>query len=105
MCLPCNFHDEADAHARISICTAEAVDNIQLLVGQFIDSKILAYSPCLFCSYMVIVRIFRSCPPDSVLGILIHNDEFIFRRTAGVDTCHNIDSAKLCELTFIETFK
>ena len=105
MCLPCDFHDEADSHAGVFIGAAEAVDNIKLLLGEFLDGEFLAGSPCLFAGYVVVVRIFRRRPPDSVLGILIHNDEFIFRRTACVDTCHNINSAELCELTFVKTFK
>jgi len=54
---------------------------------------------------MIIILVFIRCPPYSVLGILIHNDELIFRRTTCVNTCHNIDSAKVTFLTLFIAFK
>ena len=79
VCLPCNFHDETDRHTCVFVSAAESVNNEQSLIGECFDRKVLYRIPCFFCCRMVVVRIFLSCPPYSVLGILIHNDIFIFR--------------------------
>ena len=54
---------------------------------------------------MVIVLVLIGCPPNCVLGVLIHNDIFVFRGTSCVDTCHYIDSTKLTDLTLLKSFK
>ena len=49
---------------------------------------------------MVIILVLIRSPPYSVLRLVIHNDEFVFRRTTGVDTCHNVHCTKLTNLAF-----
>ena len=44
---------------------------------------------------MVIIRILRCGPPNRILGLLVHNDEFVFGRTSGINTCHNVYRTKL----------
>ena len=54
---------------------------------------------------MVIILIFVRCPPYGVFRILIHYDIFVFRRTSGINTCHNVNSAKLADLSFFKALK
>ena len=79
MSLPCNFHDETDRHAGVGVGAAECVYYEKSLVGEFLKSDIFNSVPCLNGSRMVVVLVFIGCPPYSVLGILVHNDEFVFR--------------------------
>ena len=79
MSLPCYFHDETDRHAGVGVGAAECVYYEKSLVGELLESDILNSVPCLNRSRMVVVLVFVGCPPYSVLGILVHNDEFVFR--------------------------
>ena len=45
--------------------------------------------------------IFFRIPPYGIVRIGIVNDEFVLRRTSGVDTGHYINSAKFSFLTFV----
>ena len=54
---------------------------------------------------MVIILIFIRSPPYGISGIVIFYDEFVFRGTTGVDTCHNVDSTKFADLSFFKTFQ
>ena len=55
--------------------------------------------------WMVVVFVLVRSPPYSIFGVLINNDEFIFWRTSGVDTSHNVNSTKLADLTFFVAFQ
>ncbi len=103
VCLPGYFHNEADSHTCIFICTAECINYIELLVGEFFKSQLLQLSPVLFRQFMIVIRIFRRIPPDSIFGVFVHDNVLILRRTACINTCHNIDGTKLCQLTFFVT--
>ena len=103
--LPCHFHDEAHSHAGVFVGTAEAVHYIELLVRELLYGKLLASSPCFFRSLLVVVGIFGGSPPYGVLRFLVENDELVFRRTAGVDTCHHVDSAEFGHYATLEAFE
>ena len=105
MCLPSYFHDEADCHSGVLVSAAESINYEKSLSGKFLKSELLAGFPCFLSSGMVVIGIFGSVPPNSVLGLVIHNDELIFGRTSGINTCHNVNSAKLGELTLVITGK
>ena len=85
--------------------TAEAIYNIQLLVRKFLLGDFLNGGPSLLGSAMVIVLIFIRSPPNSVVRILVVNDELVLRRTSGVDTSHYVYGAKLGFLAFFVTYE
>ena len=99
MCLPSNFYDEADSHAGVFVGTAESIYNVEFLVGQFLFSDFFQSVPGFRRSSVVIVVIILGIPPNSVMGSLIVNDEFIFRRTAGENTSLYVNSAQFGNLT------
>ena len=105
VCLPCNLYDEADSHTGIPVRAAECINNEQSLVGQLLLSDLLNLCPCSCGHRMVVVLIFIRGPPYGILGIFIHNDILIFRRTSCVDTSHYVYCAKLSNLTPLVTFQ
>ena len=105
MCLPSNFNDETDSHTSISVSTAECVNYEKFLIGKFFFCNFFTSVPSFLCCRMVVVLVFIRSPPNCIFGVLIHNDEFIFRRTSCIDTCHNVNSAKFCFLSYFEAFK
>ena len=105
VCLPCHFHDETDGHAGVFVGAAESVHHIQFLVGKLFLSDFLDHIPGFLAGRMVVVFVFIRSPPYSVLGILIHNDEFVFGRTSGVFAGHNVHCAQFADLTFLITFQ
>ena len=54
---------------------------------------------------MVVVLILLGSPPNGVLGVLVHDDVLILRRTAGVDTSLYVYSAELSVLTNLVALK
>ena len=105
MCLPCNFHNEADRHTGILVCSAECVHNVKLLSRKLIQGNLLYCLPRFLCSRMIIIFIFVRGPPYCIFGILINYNELVFRGTPGVLTSHNIDCAKLAHLSFFKPFQ
>ena len=105
MSLPSNLNDETDSHSCILVCTAESINYEKSLVGELFLSDILNNSPCSFCHRVVVVLVLVCCPPNCVLGVLIHNDVLIFRGTTCKDTCHNVNGIKLSNLTNLITCK
>ena len=105
MCLPCYFNDETNSHTGICICSTESIYNKKSFVRKFFLCNIFYGSPCFFCHRMVIVCIFIRCPPYCVFGILIHNNVLVFRRTSGINTCHNVYCTKLCFLSYFISLK
>ena len=101
VCLPCNFHNEAHCHAGILIGAAESVHNEEPLAGELLSGQILYGSPDFLSHGVVVVGILRSCPPDGVLGVCIHNDVLVLGGTAGVDTSHYVYGIELCESSYI----
>ena len=105
MCLPCNFNDEADSHARILVCATESIDYIEFLVGELFLGDFLQCSPSFRRCRMVIIFVFIGSPPYSVFRSLVLNNEFVLRGTASVNTCHDIYCTELSELTLLISFK
>ena len=105
VCLPCDLNDEADCHAGVLVGAAECIYDIELLAGELFPCDVLEDRPVLLGERVVVVGILGCCPPDSVLGVLVHDDIFVFRRTAGEDTGHDVDCVELCELAFLIAFK
>ena len=102
VCLPCHFHDETDCHARVFVCAAECIDNVEFLVGKLVDSDFLHRFPCFLACRMVVVLVAFGSPPHRVLGVVVHDDEFVLWRAAGVDARHNVDCAEFAHLTFLK---
>ena len=105
MCLPCNFNDETHAEACCGVRAAEAVHYIELLAGEFLECEVFQHVPGFNRSLFVVVLVFVGCPPYGVLACFIVNDEFVLRRTSGVDTSHYVYSSELGFLSFLETFE
>ena len=103
MCLPSYLDDETDCHTGILVCATESINNIQLLVRKLLDCQLFYGFPCFLSSRMVVILVLIRSPPYSVLRVLIHNDEFVFWGTTGVDTCHNVHCTKLADLSFLIT--
>ena len=100
VCLPGNFHDETDRHAGIL-----SIYNIQLLIRELLQSNVLYCLPGLFGSGMVVVLILIGGPPHGVLGILVHNDEFVFGGTSRIDTGHYVNCSQFADLSFLVSLK
>ena len=105
MCLPSNFHDEADGHAGVLVGAAERVNYIQLLVAQFADSQILDGLPDLLRHGMVVVLVRVGGPPHGVLGVVVNDDILVFGGAAGVDAGHNVDGAQFADLADLIAFQ
>ena len=103
--LPCHLHDEADGHAGILVSTAESIHDEQSLVAQFLHGNILDSRPNGLIHRMVVVLILVGSPPHGVLGVLVHDNILVLRRTAGVDTGHHIDGAQLGDLADFIAFQ
>ena len=101
MRLPGNFHDEADSHPRILIRPAERVYHVELLAGKFLLRDGLELAPGLLACRMVIILVLIGCPPNGVLGILIHDDVFVLGGTTGKFSGHDIDGTKLADLALL----
>ena len=54
---------------------------------------------------MVVVLVLVGSPPHGVLGVLVHNDELVLGRTAGVDAGHNVHSTQLADLALFVAFQ
>ena len=105
MSLPSNFHDETQFQARVRISTAECINNIQFLVRKFFSCQFFNGFPAFFVYRFVVVFIFVRSPPYCIFAGSIFNEEFIFRRTTGVNTCHYVYSAQFSYLTFFKAFQ
>ena len=103
--LPSNFHDEANSETRVLVGAAESIDNEETLVREFLLGKILHNSPSRFRHGVVVVLVTFGGPPNGVLGVLVHNDELILGRTAGVDTRLHVHSAEFGHLTLFVSFE
>ena len=103
--LPCNLDDETDCHTGIFVRSAERVYDIKFLAGKLFERDILNRFPRFLRCGMVIVLVFVRSPPDGVFGIIVYDDEFVFRRTTRVNTRHNVDGAEFADLTFFITFE
>ena len=103
--LPSHFNDETDRHAGILVGPTERIYDKKSLVGKLFQRDFLHGIPCFLTGRVVIVLIFIRGPPYGILGILVHNDEFILGRTPRIDTGHNINRAKLTHLSLFIAFQ
>ena len=103
--LPCNFHYEADCHARVFIRAAECVHDVKFFAGKFVHGDFLDGVPRFDGCGMVVVFVFVRSPPYGVFGIIVHNDEFIFWRTTCINTRHDVYSAEFADLSFFITLQ
>ena len=91
--LPSYFHDETYFHTSSFVSTTESINNEQTFAGKLFYSFSFQVSPSFFSTWFVIVFIFFGSPPYRISRSFILNEEFIFRRTTGIDTCHHVHSA------------
>ena len=105
VCLPGHFHDETHCHAGILVGAAESIHDVQALVGQLLLSDLLDSLPSLLGSGVVVVLVLIAGPPHGVLGVLVHHDELVLGRTAGVDAGHHVHSTQLADLTLLVAFQ
>ncbi len=99
--LPGHLHDETHGDAGVLVGTAEGVDHEEFLVAELLLGKVFHLGPHSLAHRMIVVLVLLRGPPDSVLRILVHDDIFVFGRTAGVDAGHHVDSTKFSELTLV----
>ena len=100
--LPGHLHDEADLQTRVLVGTAEGVDHVELLARELLGSDLLELLPGGLRHGLVVVLVLVGSPPDGVLGGLVHHEELVLGRTAGVDARHHVDGAHLGHLTLLE---
>ena len=81
--------------------SAEAIDNEKPLSGELLLGGLLHNLPNLLGHRVVVVRVLRGVPPNSLLGVLVHNDVLVLRRTSGVDTGHYVNCTELSLLTLL----
>ena len=105
VCLPGHFHDETHCHAGILVGAAESIHDVQALVGQLLLSDLLDSLPSFLRSGVVVVLVLIAGPPHGVLGVLVHHDELVLGRTAGVDAGHHVHSTQLADLTLLVAFQ
>ena len=74
-------------------------------MGELFLRDLLYSSPSLFAGWMVVIFIGRSSPPDSILGVFIHDNEFVLRRASGENTGHDINRIEFGELPDIKAFQ
>ena len=105
VCLPCYFHDETYFQTSSGVGAAECIHNEQTLAGELLNGFGLQVGPSCFGAGLVVVLVSVRSPPYSVLAGFVINEEFIFRRTAGVDTSHYVYCAQFCYLAFFVAFQ
>ena len=103
MGLPCDLHDETDLEARILVGAAERVHDIEFLARQLLGSEFLQLLPGSLRNRLVVVLIFIGSPPDRILGGLVHYEELVLGRTAGINAGHHVHGTGLGQLAFFET--
>ncbi len=100
--LPSHLHDEANLQARVLVGTAEGIHHVELLARELVGGNLLELLPCRLGYGLVVVLILVRSPPDGVLGGLVHHEELILGRTAGVDAGHYVHGAHLGHLTLFK---
>ena len=105
MSLPGHFHDEAHGHARVFVGTAEAVDDEQALVAEFLLGDVFHHLPSLLRGGMVVVLVFLAGPPYGVFRVFIHDDELILGRAARVDARHHVHGVEFGQFAHLEALK
>ncbi len=91
--LPSYFHNETYFHTSSFVSTTESINNEQTFAGKLFYSFSFQVSPSFFSTWFVVVFVIFRSPPYRISRSFILNEEFIFRRTTGIDTCHHVHSA------------
>ena len=105
MRLPSHLHDEADLQTRVLVGAAESIDDVKLLARQLLRSDLLQLFPSRLGYGLVVVLILVGSPPDRIFRGLVHYEELVFGRTAGVNAGHHVHRSHIGQLTFFETLK
>jgi len=100
--LPGHLHDEADLQTRVLVGAAEGVHHVELLARQLLRSDLLQLLPRSLRHGLVIVLVLVGGPPDRILGGLVHHEELVLGRTAGIDARHHVHGAHIGQLTLLE---
>ena len=101
MRLPSHLHDEADLQTRVLVGAAESIDDVKLLARQLLRSDLLQLFPSRLGYGLVVVLILVGSPPDRIFRGLVHYEELVFGRTAGVNAGHHVHGAGLGQLTLL----
>ena len=80
------------------LADAEVIDGSNPVSYTHLLSKFFTSCPSFLCCRMVVILVFIRSPPNCIFGVLIHNDEFIFRRTSCVDTVSYTHLQVMCHL-------
>ena len=102
VCLPCYFYDEAYCEACCFVGTAECVNDVEFLAGEFLDGDVLDLCPDLFAHGVVVVLVLFCCPPYFVLALCILHDVLVLGAASGVDAGHYVHCVEFGVLAFIE---
>ena len=105
VCLPGNLHDEANLQARVLVGTAEGINHVELLARELLRGNLLELLPGSLRYGLVVVLILVGSPPDGILGGLVHYEELVLGRTAGIDTRHHVHGAHVGQLTLLVAAK
>jgi hypothetical protein len=103
--LPGHLHDEADFEAGVLVGTAEGIHHVELLVGKLLDGDLLELLPGGFGHGLVVVLVLGRRPPDRVAGHVVHHEELILGRTAGVNAGHHVYRAGVRKLPLLVAAK
>jgi len=103
VCLPGHLHDEADLQARVLVGAAEGIDHVELLARKLLAGELLQLLPCSLRHGLVVVLVFGRSPPDGILRRLVHHEELVLGRTAGIDAGHHVHGAHVGYNALVET--
>src|SRR5690554_1283847 len=93
VCLPSNFHDEANFHASVFICTAKSVYYIYFFsFRKLIGHTTFTIVKCYSCTWAINC----SVPPKCVFSNVVLYKVFVFWRTSCKFTCVNRSSTTFC---------
>ena len=99
--LPGHLHDETDLQTRVLVGTAERIDHVELLARELLRSDLLELLPGSLRYGLVVVLVLVRRPPDRILRGLVHYEELVLGRTAGVDARHDVHGAHVGQLTLL----
>ena len=103
--LPGDFDDETYSHTSVFVRAAESVYHEQTLVRKFFYRERFNGVPRFFRGGVVVVLVRVGRPPNGVFGVVVYYDKFIFGRTTGINTRHNVYCTEFAYLTFFVTGK
>ena len=103
--LPSHLHDEADLQTGVLVGAAEGVDHVELLVRELLAGQVLQHLPGLLRNGLVVVLVLLGGPPDGVLRRIVHHEELVLGRTAGVDAGHHVHGIHLGQLALLESLQ